>query len=415
MRYELGVMDLYPIAVNRTCIENNPLLSATLKETIDEERLKKAVKDAIENHPLFGCRIKRGRQYYLETHEGEFSLIQTKTKKHPLEFGKNTGGFPWQICYDEKTISLEWCHCITDGRGALSFFSDILNFYYGVDVDKREEMPLNLGLESFYDKNEEGIIQKKQAPGFKAKDLPYIKRGYKTDCHVVKVSTGELLRVAKKNDASPASVIPPLFSKALRKHLKATAKNRNVSCNVVIDCRVPMKKESMHNCIISKCITYVDRFDDMPFATVSTIYRTFLDLATQRENIIKEATRSVDEIRPLVKMPTEFLQHCVALLVAKVIKHTNSNFTFTYLGKINLNESVEAHVEDMQFRSWTDIGECNIAALDFKGNLIMNICENYEDKGVISTFRELCRKEELFIEEIDCFEYEQANYRNRGF
>ena len=54
----------------------------------------------------------------------------------------------------------------------------------------------------------------------------------------------EVLVAAKKNDALPAAVLPSLFSMAMRKHLKEDAKNKNVCCNVVIDCREPMQFET---------------------------------------------------------------------------------------------------------------------------------------------------------------------------
>lgn len=39
MKYDLGVMDIYPIAVNKTKIENSPLLQTVLREEVDAERL----------------------------------------------------------------------------------------------------------------------------------------------------------------------------------------------------------------------------------------------------------------------------------------------------------------------------------------------------------------------------------------
>jgi hypothetical protein len=45
---------------------------------------------------------------------------------------------------------------------------------------------------------------------------------------------------------------------ALRKHINPKAKNKNVRCSVVIDCRTPMGFQTMHNCILTRNITYVD-------------------------------------------------------------------------------------------------------------------------------------------------------------
>ena len=408
-RYEMGVMDLYPVIANKTQIENNPFLQARFTNEVDVNRLYDAVKVALAEHPLFSCTLRYQKGFYLETNDAEVILFHTDERNRPLSFGDHTNGFLWQMCYDDHSVMFEWCHAISDGRGGFNFFSSVLYHYFG--VEKPVTQTLKLGLESFYNKEEDGIPQKKQEKGFAANALPFIKRGYKTDCHILKAPMSEVLAAAKKNDASPAAVLPPLFSMAMRKHLKENAKNKNVCCNVVIDCREPMQFETMHNCILSKKITYVDRYDGMEFPLVSTIYRSILDLAVQQENIIKEATKTVDEIKPLVSIKPRFLQKAVAKAVAGVMKHTDSNFTFTYLGRMNLPDAVLDGLSDFYFRSWTDFGECNIAAIDFNGTLILNICENYQDKGIIPDFIDTCNSVGIHFERTDALVFEQANLR----
>ena len=61
----------------------------------------------------------------------------------------------WQLCYDEYTVSFEWCHAISDGRGGFAFFTSVLCHYFG--EDRVVEPALELGLESLYDKAEQGI------------------------------------------------------------------------------------------------------------------------------------------------------------------------------------------------------------------------------------------------------------------
>ena len=409
MKYQLGVMDLYPIAANKTQIENNPFLKAKLKEPVDADRLYAAVKQSLCEHPLFACTLRYDKGYYLETNEKEFQLIYSSEENRPLAFGDATNGFLWQMCYDEYTISFEWCHAISDGRGGFAFFTSVLCHYFG--ADRLVEPALELGLESFYNKAEKGIPQKKQEKGFAANALPYIERGYKTDCHILKVPMKEVLTAAKKNDSSPAAVLPPLISMAMRKHMDPKLKNKNVSCNVVIDCRGPMRFQTMHNCIISKIITYIDRYDTMDFALVSTIYRAILDLAVQPENIVKAATETVDMIRPLVSIKPRFLQKAVGKVVSGTMKHSDSNFTFTYLGRMALPDEVMSGLDDFYFRSWTDFGECNVAAVDFGGTLILNICENYQDKGIIPDLIDICNNVGIHFEKVDELTFEQANLR----
>ena len=409
MKHKMGVMDVYPIAASKTVMENNPFFQVKLKERVSAERLRAAVKQSLEEHPLFACTLRYNRDYYLETNEKEFLLICAAEENRPLAFGDATNGFLWQMCYDAYTISFEWCHAVSDGKGAFAFFSSVLCHYFG--VDRSVEPALELGLESLYNRAEKGILQKKQAQGFAANALPFYKRGYRTDCHILKAPMSEVLAAAKKGDSSPAAVLPLLVSMALRKHINPKAKNKNVSCSVVIDCRGPTDFQTMHNCIISKNITYVDRYDTMDFARVSTIYRSLLDLALQKENIVKAATETVDMIKPMVAVRPLFAQKVLAKIVFGVMKHSECNFVFTYLGKIDLPEQVMSGLADFNFRCWPDFSECNVAAIDFNGTLILNICENFRDKQIIPDLIDICSTVGIHFEVADELSFEQANLR----
>lgn len=92
--------------------------------------------------------------------------------------------------------------------------------------------------------------------------------------------------------------------------------------------------------IISKNITYIDRYDTLDFSLVGTVYRAFLDLAVQPENIIKTATENADMIKPLVSIKPRFLQKLLGRVVAASMKHSDSNFPFTYLVRLDLPEEV---------------------------------------------------------------------------
>ena len=153
-----------------------------------------------------------------------------------------------------------------------------------------------------------------------------------------------------------------------------------------------MNFKTMHNCVLSKKITYVDKYDEMDFPSVSTIYRALIDLAVQPENIVREATNMVNSLNLLVALKPKFLQKPFAHILTKSMKHTDCNFVLTYLGKMDLGEEAMKGICDFSFRSWTDFGECNLAAVDFGGTLVLSICENFYDKKVIKDFIECKEK-----------------------
>ena len=116
MRYELGNMDRYSMAANGTVMENASFFKATLDDSVDAARLLSAVKTTLQYHPLFRCKMMYDKQYYLEDNDNpEIPIFHTDTEHRPKEFGKNTNGYLFQICYDENTVSFERCG---DARGS---------------------------------------------------------------------------------------------------------------------------------------------------------------------------------------------------------------------------------------------------------------------------------------------------------
>ena len=96
---------------------------------------------------MFACTLRYDKKFYLETNEAEFRLFHVEEKNRPLEFGDNTNGYLWQISYDECTVSFEWCHVISDGRGGLSFFTSVLCHYF--NEERAVDVALDLGLLCF--------------------------------------------------------------------------------------------------------------------------------------------------------------------------------------------------------------------------------------------------------------------------
>ena len=93
------------------------------------------------------------------------------------------------------------------------------------------------------------------------------------------------------------------------------------------------------------------------------------------------------------------------------MKHSECNFVFTYLGKVDLPNEVMSGLVDFNFRSWPDFSECNVAAIDFNGTLILNICENFRDKQIIPDLIDICSAAGIHFETVDELTFEQANLR----
>ena len=406
MIYELGNIDRYAIAVNGTVMENASFFTITLKEEVDGRKLKNAVIQALRNHPLFKTRVKYKKQYYLETNDAPIIVTSASSYNRPKEFGKSTNNYPWRLCYDNRDICFEWCHVITDGKGAIAFFTDILNAYFGMPNQYKSDRSQALGYESLYDKKIKSFGQKKQEKGFSVKSFPVIKNGFKCESHILSIKTADVLSVSKKNDATPSAVIVPLICRAIRSRIPLNVKNRNVSCGIAVDCRKVSGIDTAHNFVLVKTITYTNRFDSFDLPTLSTIYRAMLDLFVEKENIIAGCTDMINQTDFLYRLRPLWLQRFFMKLVAKIVKNNMQNVGFTYLGKVPFSEELSAKIERFGFRTWPDIGHCCVAAVDFNGTLYLDFCENYVDKEVVPAFIKICSQFglEVKLEKEETFE-----------
>jgi len=404
-------MDQYPIEAAGSKIENNPMYRVVFKQPIDPINLEEAIRKAIIKFPLFGTKVKFDKEYYLQTNNKPIIIKNVNEENRPKTFGKNTNGYPWQICYENNKLTLEWLHGITDGCGALEFLEEVLKCYFHVEKTIKNKYLVGPGLEPFFDSKEKGLNHKTDPTGFPFSRFPYIKnRGYKTDCHELVCETKDILELATITNSSVAPIITILFSKALRNKLPANLKNKRVACNVVLDLRRPLNYETMHNCVEYKRMTYIDEYEDMSFTSIAQEYKHLLDNARLLPNVVKIITDRVKLFKAYHLFPSKrYLKSC-AKLVATFAKNTDCNFVMTYPGKIKLPKRVADKIENIDFKVWHDFGECILACVDYKGQFNLNISENFVDKGVVDEFIKLSNEVGIHWQIKHVGEFEQAHF-----
>lgn len=414
MRYEIGNMDRYFIVTNNTVLENAAFFTIEVDELINKDKLLNSINKSLLFHPLFKTKVIYDKKYYLETNEKEIILDENIEENRIKEFGKLTNDYPWRITYYQNKIYFEWCHIITDGHGALDFLTTLINIYYD-DFNDRipDSFPLNPGLESCYDKSTKGLKQKHQEKGFKKSSLPLIKNGFKCNSHLFSIETKDLLKVSKKYDTTPVAILAPLYSRAIRKAIPKTIKNRNVNCVILIDIRKIMDIKSMHNAILTKGITYYDRFDELSLETLGTIYRSILDLYIDKDNIKKECTKLIDSTNSLYNLRPLFLNKLLMKVAAKYIKDNMNNIYITYLGRCYFNENSNKHIKKVHFRSWPDTGYSSLAVLDFNGTLYCDFCENYKNKEVLNYFIDILNNEGIKVDLLEEREFIQSHFKRK--
>lgn len=113
--------------------------SVVLKEEIEPEKLKAAVKRTMEHLPAFSYRFKKGFFWgYLEKTDILPNVTEDdKIISQPRWLGKN-GGPELEVLYYKRRLTLEFSHVLTDGSGAVAFTKTLLKEYFS-DVIPFEE------------------------------------------------------------------------------------------------------------------------------------------------------------------------------------------------------------------------------------------------------------------------------------
>lgn len=408
MRYELGNMDRYFTAVNGTSMENTPFFIVCLDEPVDKARLTAAVSRALCYFPLFKTRLRYEKQYFLETNDAPVTVTHASATDRPKTFGIDTGEYPWRVSYFEKELYFEWCHAITDGTGAKAFLTKVLHCYYEVPMpDVPDTFPLSLGFESFLDTQAKPIGQKKQEKGFSLKALPVVPNGPRCESHLLSMRTEDVMKVAKSYGTTPVAILTPLLCRAVRSCIPADVKNRNVCCNILVNCRTPMHFDTMHNFFLTKFVTYTDRFDRHDLATLGTVYRGILDLFVQPETIRYTCTAMVKNTDALYRLRPLWLKRLLFHIAAPSIKKAN-NIALSYLGRTEFDPAVAAHVKRISLRVWPDTGYGMAAVIDHDGTLYFDFSENYADKEIVPAFMRECEKEGIPVTLLQEETFEQA-------
>ncbi len=395
-RYELGIMDLYSIAINETEIESTPAILVTLREAVDKDRLAFALREALAHFPLFCATLEYKDGYSLVAHEGELPIIDAPFVERPRYFGRNTGGYLYRLCVSEREIAFEWSRILTDEYGARDFLLAILSAYFGEPINAPDGNAIGVFLETLVDVGEKSSAasggsksadekpkEKKNHARIKNARIPTRKNPHSATVHTLRAPVSELRAASGRNDASPESVIIPIFSNVLYRRVKENA-DIGITADVTLNCRESRGLDSMHNLTVSKILTYSGLFGKADVKRVMEIYEKMLSSA--KDSVKEEAASRLEAIKPLVTLRPRILFDLASLVVSKAVKGQRNDFVFTNLGEIIIPDGVKNGISSLEMRIIPDSADTGISVLLLSGELIVTISENYLDEKIISDF-----------------------------
>ena len=184
-------------------------LSAVLKETVEPNLLKEAVKQALEKYKSFRVKMKAGLfWYYLEDNMKE-PKIEEETD-YPCKYidRRRNNDYLFKVTYFKNKINIDIFHSLTDGSSGAIFFKEIIYSYLELkypeelDEDARRVRKIEYNTEDSYMKNYD-----KKAKSNASSKKAYILKGKKIKLGAISciheiINLEDLKRECKKNEAT---------------------------------------------------------------------------------------------------------------------------------------------------------------------------------------------------------------------
>ncbi|MDR1906185.1 MAG: hypothetical protein LBQ27_04625 [Clostridiales bacterium] len=129
---------IYPMIYNQNG-QNIFRVSCELTERVDPVILRNALKDILPKYPSFNVKLKRGVfwYYFEENRKPPIIFNEADIAADKIDFKANND-YIFRASYYNSTVSLDFDHSVTDGKGGFEFVKALLFRYFvlqGHDID----------------------------------------------------------------------------------------------------------------------------------------------------------------------------------------------------------------------------------------------------------------------------------------
>lgn len=392
-----------------------PMMKIAMKEKVNPQHLQYAVQKTYERYlPLRFKIVETETDIHYELNEKPF-IIKNQPYTTDVVLGEDSNGYPWQYCYFENYITFTFLHCIFDGAGHMPVQNTLLYYYFesmGIYAeDSRAFNTLNDDIEGLLDEELafglEPYIKKDLVPLPEKKLLPqdFISPEYianiddRTKGFSINIDTSKLLSKAKENETSVFAFLLPIIIRSIKYLFKEEYPVINSS--VIVNHRPYTKSKTLRNSFFQAHMSYDSKeMDNLPLETISTIFRTILDVKLNEENIFSNLTRIYDSYTKIESIPT--MSGRTAILKQSFDKVNNIAIKFSYGNRISFPKEFEDKIDSIQVINETIPNSIMALVISYKNSVslllysrlnnnqfVQNIADTLNNMGVTNNCEEL--------------------------
>ena len=395
MDYQFGVLENGQVRKFITC-SNIFRFSIQLKEKVDPGLLSLALKRVLPRFPCFDVCIKRGFFWYYFEKNPNGAPDVCEDISNPVIQSESSGNYRFDLSRF-NTISVDFYHALTDGRGASFFVSTLAAEYLRL---KGYEIPCGYSVLDINEEASEAELEDSfvKNAGSKAKversgKRVYHYRGTKLPDHAVNITTGvmslsEIKSLAKSRGATISEYLDALLLYVM--YLKQKSENvseKEVSVQIPVDLRNIFHSHTLRNYTLTYIVRLDPKLGDFTFDEVLNHVMTYLR-HVHNEKYLRAMTSSNLKLENSVLKYFPLAVKDLGIGIAFMLTGEQTTSVLgSNLGLVKIPPEMEKYVEKMYFMAGPGVlNGTRVGAVGYADVLTLTFANIYEESDIEREF-----------------------------
>ncbi len=382
-------------------------LSAVLKEEINPETLRQAVKIALNKFESFKVKMKKGFFWYYFEKNNKKPIIE-KEKNYPCKYidPKTNNQYLFKVTYFEKKINIDVFHSLTDGNSATNFFKEIIYTYIELShpekfnkeyrVDRKIKYNTEDSYIKNYDKKSKNNNTNRKAYILSGKKIPL---GGISVIHEI-INIKQLKEVCQKYNVTITQYLTAVLIYSIYEgnYKKARGKRPIKIC-------IPVNLKKYFNSItISNFFSYITVEADMK--NEKTSFEEILDLVKNEFSKKLTETEIQKTMSANVKLGNNIFIKLIPLFLKKPIvklsyieirKYTTA--TFSNIGRIGIIGEYQKYINNFLFLIAPEqVEKIKCSACSFEDKIVFTFTSILNNTNIEKNFYEFLIKQNINVE-----------------
>lgn len=393
-----NVGNFYSFIVNKQ-FQNVFRYSITLKEDVEQKILQEALNTTMEIFPNFNVSLKRGFFWsYLEDKKNTYTVNKEDL---PICFKmyNNSNDFLYRVSYYKKRINFEISHILSDGRGSVEVFKNLISNYIKIkynlmDVDTTTNT-------SYIEKSEDSFCKyyKKTKTNDKQNSIRNIyhyrarKMKNKTRYLEAHLHIDDILNLAHNYNVTLTAFIVSVLIYSFKDVMSEKDLKKNIKIDIPVDMRKHYKSSSSKNyfgltSVVYKYKTRDDKLEDI-----------IKDINNQLKTNLTSEKLSI-RVNKMVSFEKNIFCRVTPIFIKQIVLKTIDYFSsymstscVSNIGKITFANPITPYIKDVNVLTSTTGFQFTLCT--YENNLSIGISTKYKYNEVIKNFCNYFSKQDI--------------------